>query len=111
MSDPSSSTATQTQKQLYPLTSYAASHITPHGDIAQLTYENLDEGDRIKDAIESVKREDAGAVALFLGTTRDNFQGLSLGFGLNCFVMAELFGHDLSEYAYTILSLTTIIRR
>lgn len=62
-------------KDTYPPTSYAASLTTAQGDIAELTYDPLDEGDRIRRTIDRVRRDDAGAVAVFLGTTRDGFQG------------------------------------
>lgn len=55
--------------------SFAQRLITPLGDIAELTYDPLDENQRICQTIDCVKRDDAGAIAVFLGTTRDKFQG------------------------------------
>jgi molybdopterin synthase catalytic subunit len=58
-----------------PPTSFAQILVTPLGDIAELTYDSLDDNQRICQIIDSVRRDDAGAIAVFLGTTRDNFQG------------------------------------
>ena len=58
-----------------PPTSFAQRLITPLGDIAELTYDSLDGNQRIRQTIDCVRRDDAGAIAVFLGTTRDNFQG------------------------------------
>jgi len=79
-----------------PPTSFAQILVTPLGDIAELTYDSLDDNQRICQTIDSVRRDDAGAIALFLGTTRDNFQDK---------VVTRL------EYqAYTPLAIKTISR-
>ena|ERR1700733_135817 len=59
----------------HPPASFAQILVTPLGDIAELTYDSLDDNQRICQTIDSVRRDDAGAIAVFLGTTRDNFQG------------------------------------
>lgn len=59
----------------YPPASFASRIQLPNGDLAELTYDSLDQGGRIQKAIDAVRGDDAGAVAVFLGTTRDNFQG------------------------------------
>ncbi|KAF8306194.1 hypothetical protein DL93DRAFT_2143994, partial [Clavulina sp. PMI_390] len=58
-----------------PPTSFAQRAESPSGDIAELTYESLDDPKRLCAAIGAVRRDDAGAIATFFGTTRDNFQG------------------------------------
>lgn len=59
----------------HPPASFPQKVVTSCGDIAELTYDSLDEGNRTSQAIDIVRRDDAGAVAVFLGTTRDNFEG------------------------------------
>ncbi|KAJ9122210.1 hypothetical protein QFC24_004440 [Naganishia onofrii] len=55
----------------YPEASVAARETTALGDTLELTYEKLD-----AEAItRTVKDDGAGAIALFIGTTRDSFQG------------------------------------
>ncbi|KAJ9120837.1 hypothetical protein QFC22_002771 [Naganishia vaughanmartiniae] len=55
----------------YPEASVAAKETTALGDTLELTYEKLD-----AEAITgTVKDDGAGAIALFIGTTRDSFQG------------------------------------
>lgn len=55
----------------YPEASIAAKETTALGDTLELTYEKLD-----AEAITgTVKDDGAGAIALFIGTTRDSFQG------------------------------------
>mgnify|MGYP002718954343 FL=1 len=55
----------------YPEASVAAKTTTSFGDILELTYEKLN----TEVIIASVKDDGAGAIAVFIGTTRDSFQG------------------------------------
>jgi hypothetical protein len=61
--------------ETHPPKSFAQKLVTPLGDVTELTYDSLDENLRISQTIDFVRRDDAGAIAVFLGTTRDNFQG------------------------------------
>jgi hypothetical protein len=58
-----------------PPSSYAARNSTPQGDLLELTHDSLDEPNCLSGIVHSVRRDSAGAVALFIGTTRDEFQG------------------------------------
>ncbi|KAL9933150.1 hypothetical protein V8E36_007868 [Tilletia maclaganii] len=51
--------------------SVSATTSTESGDVAQLTYEAIDEGSVLR----AVRDAGAGATCLFVGTTRDHFQG------------------------------------
>lgn len=53
-----------------PTASFAALLHSPYGECA-LTYEALD----VQGIIDSVGDDGAGAVAVFIGTTRDSFEG------------------------------------
>jgi molybdopterin synthase catalytic subunit len=55
----------------YPAASTAAKETTALGDTLELTYERLN----AETITASVKDDGAGAIALFIGTTRDSFQG------------------------------------
>lgn len=46
---------------------------SPEGDMAALTHDVLD----VLKITQSVQSDQAGAIATFIGTTRDNFKGLS----------------------------------
>jgi hypothetical protein len=55
----------------YPEASVSAKETTSLGDTLELTYEKLD-----TEAITATVKDDgAGAIAVFIGTTRDSFQG------------------------------------
>ncbi|KAF9518253.1 hypothetical protein BS47DRAFT_1359030 [Hydnum rufescens UP504] len=58
-----------------PPSSYAARNSTPQGDLLELTHDSLDKPSFLNSVVDSVRRDRAGAVALFIGTTRDEFQG------------------------------------
>lgn len=89
------STFASANVDLTPPTSYAQRIETAYGDIAELTYESLDEHNRISQAIDCVRRDDAGAITTFLGTTRDNFQG-ELAYYNPCYDLACQFPIDCS---------------
>lgn len=65
------STATRETLTGYPAASTAAKETTALGDILELTYERLN----AEMITATVKDDGAGAIALFIGTTRDSFQG------------------------------------
>ncbi|KAI5454063.1 ribosome biogenesis protein tsr3 [Naganishia albida] len=65
------STATRETQTGYPAASTAAKETTALGDILELTYERLN----AEMITATVKDDGAGAIALFIGTTRDSFQG------------------------------------
>lgn len=46
--------------------------ITEHGDYCVLSYEMLD----VSSILATVSAKEAGAIATFIGQTRDNFQGM-----------------------------------
>ncbi|KAG9014719.1 Molybdopterin synthase catalytic subunit [Tulasnella sp. JGI-2019a] len=69
-----------------------ASCQTPEGDIAVLTFDILDSSIITR----SVQSDQAGAVALFIGTTRDNFKGRKV--------------IRLEYEAYTSLALKTMVQ-
>jgi hypothetical protein len=54
-----------------PPASTSGRQVTDAGDILELTYDTLDSETIIK----SVQDNGAGAVAVFIGTTRDTFEG------------------------------------
>ncbi|CAD6886582.1 unnamed protein product [Tilletia controversa] len=54
-----------------PPSSVPARTLTETGDVAELTYEAIDEGAVLR----AVRDPGAGATCLFVGTTRDHFQG------------------------------------
>ena len=58
-----------------PPSSYAARNLTERGDLLELTYESLDEPDFLNRVVDHVRRDSSGAIGLFIGTTRDEFQG------------------------------------
>lgn len=55
--------------------SYAARSTTSLGNIVELTFHSLDDNTVVKSIIDLVKDNASGAISLFIGTTRDNFQG------------------------------------
>ncbi len=71
MAASSQSCAASTSASDYPPTSVSGSIKSRHGDVALLTYDELDE----KEAIRMVSDDGAGATVLFSGTTRDSFKG------------------------------------
>jgi len=58
-----------------PPSSYAARNFTERGDLLELTYDSLDEPDFLNRVVDHVRRDSSGAIGLFIGTTRDEFQG------------------------------------
>lgn len=64
--------STHSKAQSPPPASHAARIDAPSGDITELTYEPLN----ASNIIDSVKDDGAGAIAVFIGTTRDSFQGI-----------------------------------
>lgn len=55
----------------YPEASVSAQKTTELGDLLELTYDKLN----TEAIIDSVKDDGAGAIATFIGTTRNSFQG------------------------------------
>jgi molybdopterin synthase catalytic subunit len=55
----------------YPAASTAAKETTSIGDTLELTYDKLN----AESITTTVQDDGAGAIALFIGTTRDSFQG------------------------------------
>ncbi|KAF8327911.1 uncharacterized protein EI90DRAFT_2926973 [Cantharellus anzutake] len=78
---------------LHPL-SYAARNTTPLGNIVELTFSSLDGEAVVKSIIDSVKDNASGAIGVFIGTTRDNFQGKTVV--------------RLEYQAYTLLAMKTL---
>lgn len=65
------SNATSGTQTGYPAASTAAKETTSFGDTLELTYEKLN----AESITTTVQDDGAGAIALFIGTTRDSFQG------------------------------------
>ncbi|KAK0567215.1 hypothetical protein OC861_002812 [Tilletia horrida] len=73
-----------------PPSSVSGTTSTTEGDVAQLTYDPIDEAQVLK----AVRDPGAGATCLFVGTTRDNFQGRGVS--------------RLEYEAYTALAIKTL---
>ena len=71
MRGPNAATTSDTQSTSYPAASRSAKLTNNLGDTFELTYERLD----TESIVNTVKDDGAGAIATFIGTTRNSFQG------------------------------------